>query len=226
MIDSSSNISVSILTCFCIDCLSFSFKLYNFLHRVNLLAHVFFWTRSANFFQTTAGFSASAPGKYNSVWSTDSTIVAKARSLCSKYFACSPWFYGSFLFSVTIFHIPSFIRAIIHCTFQVVQFGPFNGLINIFIISIAIVSNSQRTSIGLYNPSNNWCKLYEVNACQNKPTANSKNKIVSSPKVVLCFLQSSWALTGHILNSNSQTVVYIPYAVLPESSGEYNLLMQ
>ena len=27
-------------------------------------------------------------------------------------------------------------------------------------------------------------------------------------------------------NSNSQSVVYIPYAVLPESSGEYNVLMQ
>ena len=28
------------------------------------------------------------------------------------------------------------------------------------------------------------------------------------------------------LNSNSQTIVYISYAVLPESSGEYNVLMQ
>ena len=89
-----------------------------------------------------------------------------------------------------------------------------------------MVSNSQRMLIGLYNPSNTWCKLYEVTPCQEKPTANGKNKIVSSPKIVLCFFQSSWALTGHILNSNSQTVVYIPHAVLPESSGEYNVLMR
>ena len=27
-------------------------------------------------------------------------------------------------------------------------------------------------------------------------------------------------------NSNSQSVAYIPYAVLPESSGEYNVLIQ
>ena len=34
---------------------------------------------------------------------------------------------------------------------------------------------------------------------------------------------SHFYISGH---SNSQSVAYIPYAVLPESSGEYNVLMQ
>ena len=119
MIDSSSNILVSILTCFCTDCPSFSFKLYNFLCRANLFAHVLLWNWSANFFQTTNGFSGSGPSKYNSVGSTDSIIVPETQSLHNKYFACSPWFSGAFSFPVIIFHSPSFIRASLHCTFQV-----------------------------------------------------------------------------------------------------------
>ena len=47
MIDTSTNISVSIWTCFRINCLTFSFKLYKLLFGDNSFTHVFFWNWSA-----------------------------------------------------------------------------------------------------------------------------------------------------------------------------------
>ena len=59
-----------------------------------------------------------------------------------------------------------------------------------------MVSDSQHTSIGLFNLSNMWCKLHEVTVYQNKPIANCKLKMASSPKIVLfssVFLGIDWA---------------------------------
>ena len=59
-----------------------------------------------------------------------------------------------------------------------------------------MVSDSQHTSIGLFNLSKMWCKLHEVTVYQKKPTANCKLKMASSPKIVLfssVFLSIDWA---------------------------------
>ena len=69
-------------------------------------------------------------------------------------------------------------------------------MIKIFVVSVPMVSDSQRTSIGLFNLSNMWCKLHEVTVYQKKPTANCKLKMASSRKIVLfssVFLSIDWA---------------------------------
>ena len=56
--------------------------------------------------------------------------------------------------------------------------------------------DNQHMSIRLFNPSNIWCKLHEVTAYQNKPTANCKFKMASSLKFVLfhsVLLGINWA---------------------------------
>ena len=114
------NISVMAPTCSCNK--SPSFRRSEWSHHLNtsLLAHIFYWNWSLNFFHTATGSSGS-PIRYNNDRSTDSTMVASALSFREtnlEYWFLSPES-GVSSKPFTILQTPSHISAILHCIFQV-----------------------------------------------------------------------------------------------------------